>query len=106
MVDGVCPMQDLDIAIDDYLHMIVRSHPWMKKQEEELLLPFSEWLYEQPGSRKLAAISPETTARYAAALGLSAADHEALNLALHHVFAWAEYQQEATANPFPAGASA
>lgn len=93
-------MQDLEAAIDDYLHTIVRSQPWIKKQEEAVLLAFSEWLYDQPTSPALAAISPELTARYAQATGLSTAEHEALNLALQHVFAWAEYQQEVTANPF------
>lgn len=97
-------MQELDVAIDDYLHTIVRSQPWIKKQEEESLLAFSEWLYDQQLSRTLDDVGPELTARYAAAAGLSTDDHEALNLALRHVFAWAEYQQEVTANPFLAAA--
>lgn len=97
-------MQDLDVAIDDYLHTIVRSQPWIKKQEEEILLAFSEWLYDQQLSRELDDVGPELTARYAAAASLSPADHEALNRALQHVFAWAEYQHEVTANPFLAAA--
>jgi hypothetical protein len=100
-------MLDLEAAIDDYLHTIVRSQPWIKKQEESLLLPFNDWVYEQPDlSPTLTEISPATTARYTEAVGLSAADHEALMTALHHLFTWAEYQQVVTANPFPAGATA
>ncbi|HEX6293325.1 MAG TPA: hypothetical protein VFZ66_29360 [Herpetosiphonaceae bacterium] len=100
-------MHELEAAIDDYLHTIVRSQPWIKKQEEDALLAFNDWLYEQPDmSRSLAAISPATTARYAQAVGLSAAEHEALDAALHHVFAWAEHQQVVAANPFPSSAIA
>ena len=98
-------MQELDVAIDEYLHTIVRSQPWIKKQEEALLLAFSEWLYAQSLSLALTAIGPELTARYAAATGLGVADHEALNLALQHVFAWAEYQREVSGNPFLVAAS-
>ena len=100
-------MQDLEGVIDEYLHTIVRSQPWIKKQEEAALLAFTTWLSDQPEmSRALTAVGPELTARYAAAIGLSAADHEALNLALQHVYAWAEYQQEVMANPFLGGTSA
>lgn len=94
-------MQDLEAAIDEYLHTIVRSQPWMKKHEEAALLAFSAWVYDQPQlSRALTAVGPDLTARYAAATGVSVADHAALNRALQHVFAWAEYQHEVTANPF------
>ncbi|HEY0734550.1 MAG TPA: hypothetical protein VGD69_06565 [Herpetosiphonaceae bacterium] len=99
-------MQDLDVAIDDYLHTIVRSQPWIKKQEEAALLAFSEWLYDQQLSRALTTVGPELTARYATVAGLSVADHEALDRALGHVFAWAQYQHEVTANPFLAAISA
>jgi hypothetical protein len=99
-------MQDLDVAIDEYLHTIVRSQPWIKKHEADLLLAFSEWLYAQPLSRALTSIRPELTARYVAATSVSEADHEALNRALQHVFAWAEYQHEVPGNPFLAATSA
>jgi hypothetical protein len=100
-------MHDLEAAIDDYLHTIVRSQPWLKKQEEELLMAFNDWLYEQPGmSHELGAISPTTSARYAEAVGLSASEYEALHTALHHLFSWAEYQHAVTTNPFPASAIA
>jgi hypothetical protein len=100
-------MLDLEAAIDDYLHTIVRSQPWIKKQEEAVLLPFNDWVYEQPDlSPMLTEVSPAITARYVEAVELSAADHESLTTALHHLFTWAEYQQVVAANPFPAGTTA
>jgi hypothetical protein len=99
-------MLDLEAAIDDYLHTIVRSQPWIKKQEEVVLLAFNDWLYEQPDlSPTLAHISPATTARYAEAMGLNMVEQEALHTALYHLFAWAEYQHAAAANPFSSSAT-
>lgn len=44
-------MKPIDVAIDDYMHVIARTRPWSLKREDELLEAFSEWLYEQAAPR-------------------------------------------------------
>ena len=59
----------LDAAIDDYLHLIVRTRPWTKKREAELLDAWSEWLNARtqepihltPDARRLAAMYADET---------------------------------------------
>jgi hypothetical protein len=100
-------MVDLAAVIDDYLHIIVRTRPWTKKREEELLLAFSDWFYAQPEpSYTITSVTPATTARYAQELALSSAEHEELNAVLCTLFLWAEQQYAVPNNPFLAGVAA
>jgi hypothetical protein len=83
-----------DAAIDDYLHLIVRTRPWTKKREEELLTELEEWLYEQHERRfGVAEITPELAAQYAAAINLSMAERDELLNVLRTFALWAKQQQ-------------
>lgn len=78
----------IDVVIDDYLHKIVRNRAWTKAREEELLMPYAEWLYQQPGRGvMLADAGPAAAERYTEAAGLSHDECEALRDSLRHVFA-------------------
>ena len=94
-------MWTLEIALDDYLHAIVRTSPWIVRREEELLTGLVEWLYEQPDARvDLAAVTPATVANYIAATRLPAAEQDELVVALNHLFMWAERSRAVEHNPF------
>ena len=94
-------MRTFATALDDYLHQIVRTRPWTKKREEAFLTSFSAWLAEQPDAPgELAAITPALSERYAVACGLAAAQCACLTEALHHFYAWAQYQGLVSTNPF------
>lgn len=94
-------MWTLETALDDYLHVIVRTSPWIKRREDELLTGLVEWLYAQPDARvDLASVTPAIVANYAAATSLPAGDQEELSVALSHVFMWAERNGAVTENPF------
>jgi site-specific recombinase XerD len=96
------PVMTIDEAIDEYLHALVRSRPWIKKREEAALTAFSAWLLAQPDTRlTLDAITPTVVDRYAAAVGLSAAQRDQLLGTLHRLYTWAIYAQATTSNPFP-----
>lgn len=97
-------MITIDAAIDDYLHTIVRTRPWTKKREEELLEGLSDWLYEQPEPRiRLSEIGPELVQQYAVATALSAADQRELLGALHNLYTWLIHAEAVKENPFTAG---
>jgi hypothetical protein len=94
-------MTTLDVAIDDYLHTIVRTRPWTKKREEELLESFSAWFYAQPAPHAdLAEINPLQADTYAALVGLSNEDRRDLFNALHNLFSWSVYSEAVDHNPF------
>lgn len=96
-------MWEVDTAIDDYVHQIVRTRPWTKKREEELLEDFCDWLFSQPGvDPHLNALTPAMSARYADAVDLHEADRDELATTLFNLMAWAEHKQLVTANPFEA----
>lgn len=94
-------MWTLDTAIDDYLHQIVRTRPWTKKREEELLDGFCDWLFMQKGlDTRLRALTPGVYARYADAEDLCAADRDDLARTLSNLMAWAAHKELVAANPF------
>lgn len=96
-------MTTIDAAIDDYLHTIVRTRPWTKKREGELLEAFSDWLYAQPvPSVALNEIGPNLVDQYAAAMVLNTADHNELLAALNNVYMWSVHSQLTNYNPFAA----
>ena len=96
-------MMTIDAAIDDYLHTIVRTRPWTKKREEELLEALSDWLYQQPEPRiRLPEIGPELVQQYARATELSTDDHRALLGALHNLYTWSIHAEAVEENPFAA----
>jgi site-specific recombinase XerD len=88
-----------DVALDDYLHGIVRAQPWTKKQDETALTAFGEWLEGQPDV-SLSEITPTVSSRYVQAAQLSTAEEQALYAALHRLFSWAEWQELVPRNPF------
>jgi hypothetical protein len=80
-----------DAAIDDYLHAIIRTRPWTKKREEELLTSLSDWLYAQPDlSVQLASVTPPVVRRYCATTGLDDAEQDDLQVTLIRLRVWAE----------------
>lgn len=91
----------IDMAIDDYLHTIVRTRPWTKAREEELLVAFSDWLYEQPAATiMLTDIATEHVKQYATAAVLSeSTQHELCNV-LNNVYRWSAKQGWIARNPF------
>ncbi len=94
-------MLRIDVALDDYLHQIVRTRPWTKKREEALLTAFLDWLYAQPhASAYLDTITPVVSARYVREAGLSAREGRDLTAALYNLFAWAEQGNRVQTNPF------
>jgi hypothetical protein len=88
-------------AIDDYLRLIVRTRPWTKAREEEILTPFGTWMYEQADlALELDAISPAIVQRYVAHAGLSDDEHTDLDRTLGKVLLWAESRGFVRRNPF------
>ncbi len=96
-------MPTLDAAVDDYLHLIVRTRPWTKAREEALLLGLVEWLYAQPDQDiQLAAATPALAERYATAQQLDPAARSALFETLTKLWSWATGQGLVAANPYDA----
>ncbi len=94
-------MTTIDVAIDDYLHAIVRTRPWTKPREEELLENFSAWLYQQPEPRlTLDEIQPALAHQYAAAMSLAGPVHTELLDALDNLYTWSVYAKVVNHNPF------
>jgi len=85
-------MARFDVALDDYLHQIVRTRPWVKKREEQLLTGFGEWLVAQPDlDAGLASITPLLVRRYAADEGIDGPTYTELEIALQNFCGWATY---------------
>ena len=83
-------MPTIDAAIDDYLHLIIRTRPWTKAHEEAQLMGMVEWIYAQPAQdRGLAAADTELVDRYVAATELSAAESDELTATLARFNDWA-----------------
>jgi hypothetical protein len=78
-------------AVDDYLHLIVRTRPWTKKDDEELLTAFGEWL-EQRSPAQIDDVTHELIAAYVADARLGPADEQAVRTALGRLLSWAEWQ--------------
>lgn len=96
-------MQRIDVAIDDYMHVIVRTRPWTKKLEEGVLEGFAAWLQTQPNAPVfLHEISPEHVQRYIGAAELSSAEQRDLHEALHNLHLWAAKQGWIEQNRFDA----
>jgi hypothetical protein len=85
------PVIDLDAAIDDYLHAIVRTRPWTKQREEEVLASFSDWLYAQPDlSVQLTSVTPLLVRQYSELVGLDDTEQDDLQTAVTRLFVWAD----------------
>ncbi len=98
---------ELEAAIDDYLHTIVRTRPWTKVREEELLTPFSDWLYEQPDRAvQLALITPAVVRQYMETTGLGDSEQDDLQTTLGKLLLWAEVRGHIQSNPFATNAAA
>ncbi len=99
-------MTTIDVAIDDYLHTIVRTRPWTKKREEELLAGFSEWLYTLPAPpSNMTEIGPALVDQYAAAVPLSKDEHTELLGTLNNLYMWSVHTAMVQHNPFAAVAA-
>jgi site-specific recombinase XerD len=97
-------MQPLDIAIDDYMHVIARTRPWTIKHEEAYLEAFSAWLYEQPnGNVLLTEIDTAHLHSYATDAALSPAEQDDLRSVLNNVYCWSAHQGWIEHNPFRVG---
>ncbi len=84
-------MLELDAAVDEYLHAIVRAHPWTVKRETAILEGFSDWLYAQPElSVELERITPVVVQRYATESGLSNRDRDAVAATIDHLRGWVD----------------
>lgn len=90
----------LDAAIDDYLHLIVRTRPWTKAREEELLDAFCDWAYARGPAPTLAAVTPSLAARHAADAGYPPAAAAELVAALGKLSAWAVSRGLMARSPF------
>jgi hypothetical protein len=98
---------EIEAAIDDYLHTIVRTRPWTKAREEDLLTSFSDWLYEQPGhSVELASVTPEVVRHYSETRGLGESEQSELQATMGKLLIWAEVRGHIQSNPFGAKAAA
>lgn len=94
-------MKLIDVAIDDYMHVIARTRPWSLKREDELLEAFSEWLYEQAAPRvMLDEVAPAQVQRFVVAAGWSEAAQQELIDVLSNVYLWSAKQGWVTVNPF------
>lgn len=94
-------MKTIEVAIDDYMHVIARTRPWSMKREGEILEAFSEWLYEQPEQRvMLDEVTGEQVQQYAATTGVSDEEQQELTAVLNNLYLWADKQGWTTLNPF------
>ena len=84
-------METLDAWIDEYLRVIVRTHPWMKRREEEALTRFAEWAGVQEGevAARLAAEGDRLVQRCAAELGLDVDARDQLRSSVRNLARWA-----------------
>ena len=65
----------LEAVIDDYFHMLVRSHPWDKKRFEAVLEPLNEWFEARHGApAPLAVFTSSELEEYFATLSFSERD--------------------------------
>lgn len=59
----------LEAVIDDYFHMLVRSHPWDKKHFEAVLEPLNQWFEARQGApAPLSTFTASEVATYLATL--------------------------------------
>jgi hypothetical protein len=90
----------LDAAIEEYLHLIMRTRPWTKPQEEEVLTAFRDWVHQQPCSGSLASIGPAFALSYAKDKRLSTDKRDELLMVLHNLCLWASRRGLIANNPF------
>ncbi|MDQ3389338.1 MAG: hypothetical protein M3483_07540 [Gemmatimonadota bacterium] len=82
-------MDALDVLIDDYLRVIVRTRPWTRRREEEALTTLLSWVNAQPGSVKTLLVTEDVVAQCADDLDLGHEARENLQLAARNLMAWA-----------------
>jgi hypothetical protein len=84
------PRLDYAAALDEYLHVIVRTRHWSKRAEEEALTAFGGWLEAETGEAPgLSAALEARVDGYAAAAGLGDEARAALEEALARFLGWA-----------------
>ncbi len=94
-------MKPIEVAIDDYLHVIVRTRPWTKKREEAVLEEFTDWLYAQQTPRtRLDEITPELVQQYCAVAIVPADQQREFTNILSTLYRWAVHQDWVKTNPF------
>lgn len=73
----------LELAFDEYVHMLERVAPWLLADAEETLRPFCHWLYARDAfDVPLAAVDEAALRAYAADAGLDARATAALREAI------------------------
>jgi hypothetical protein len=80
-----------EMAVDDYLHQIVRTRPWTKKEDEAQLTAFGAWLEGQPVAR-LDEITGALLRAYVRDARLEQTEEQAFYTALHRLYTWSEWQ--------------
>ncbi len=78
-------------ALDDYFHLIVRTRPWTKKEDEALLAAFGDWL-EARSVEHLAEITPALIRAYVQDVRLDSGEEQAFYVALRRLYTWSEWQ--------------
>lgn len=73
----------LELALDEYLHMLQRVAPWMAEETEETLRPFCHWLYARSAfDVPLRAADDDALSGYSAAAALDPGAERALRMAV------------------------
>ncbi len=85
----------------------MRTRPWTKAREEELLTSFSDWLYEQSEHTvELALVTPAIVRHYSETIGLGDAEQDDLRTTLGKLLLWADVRGYIESNPFATRAAA
>jgi hypothetical protein len=74
-------------AIDEYLHVIVRTRPWTRKSEEVALSGFADWL---GGQATLTSVSPALASRYVQEAKLTPDRAETVLDAVNRLLSWVQ----------------
>ena len=73
----------LELALDEYMHMLDRVAPWMAEETGDTLRPFCHWLYARTAfDVPLRAADPAAISAYAASAGLDTSAERALREAI------------------------
>lgn len=95
LLPRVVTAERLQAFVDDYLRVVVRTRPWTRRQEGEMLAAFVEWVAADPDRLSLdaPACGAALAARCAEELGLSPDLGERLTVAVRSFAAWAEAEE-------------
>jgi hypothetical protein len=79
----------LDDDLDEYLHVITRTRPWTKPEDERALTPFARWLHDRLGPVAVSVGALQALARaYADSEGLPQSMRLTLKRSLDRFQGW------------------